>query len=275
MEESPRPILKWAGGKRSIADFIIGLMPESFGTYIEPFLGGGSVFFRLCGRKARHKSVLADINPDLVALYVAVKEKPQDLLQELAGIGYGNNPEDYERAREEYNSLPAGNIRRNALMLYLNRHCYNGLYRVNRNGQFNVPFGRYSKPSLPGKDSIIAISNCLSNATLLISDFQEVIFRAESNDLIYADPPYSPISRSSNFTSYSSNGFNWKDQVRLKEALDLADRKGAFFIISNSWAEEILDLYASYNISRIEANRNINSVANSRGKIPEAVIYNF
>lgn len=275
MDEKPRPILKWAGGKRSIAASIIGKLPNSFHAYIEPFLGGGSIFFSICESLGSHRAILADINEDLMCLYEAIKEKPGDLVREIHGIQYKNSREDFYMARAEYNSLPACSIRRSALLVYLNRHCYNGLYRVNRNGMYNVPFGRYANPSMPGEDSIRAASRCLSGARLIRSDFFHVISLAGSGDLIYADPPYTPVSKSSNFTSYSKGGFGWEDQIRLKKALELADRNGAYFILSNSWVREILDLYSSYSITRVEVNRNINSVPDSRGKIPEAIIRNF
>ncbi len=275
MDRSARPILKWAGGKRSIAGNIISMMPASFGAYFEPFLGGGSVFFSLCEKLAGHRAVLSDINEDLMNLYEAIKENPSGIVKELQGIRYRNSSDDYYTARAEYNALPPGSIRRSALLVYLNRHCYNGLHRVNRKGMYNVPFGRYTNPSMPGEDSIISVSRCLSGATLVRSDFSDVIALAGSGDLIYADPPYTPLSRSSNFTSYSRGGFGWEDQIRLKKALDQADKKGVYFILSNSWVSEILDLYSAYTITRIDVNRYINSASASRGKIPEALIRNF
>ncbi|MCL5783532.1 MAG: DNA adenine methylase [Candidatus Thermoplasmatota archaeon] len=270
-------LLKWAGGKRQMIPYLMGLIPDSFGTYFEPFFGGGALYFELRRRGLLKKAVLSDTNSDLFNLYNVVMKKPLELCNSLKSLPYGNVKEHYYQARELFNNtgITKEPVLKSALLLYLNRHCFNGLFRVNSEGSFNVPFGRYKNPGMPDTDQILSVNEAFRDTVFRNEDFESAVSDAVEGDLVYFDPPYMPVSGTSHFTDYTSSGFREKDQIRLhRVAKELWDR-GVYVIISNSSTDFLKELYKDFNLKEIMANRAINSIAERRGKVTELSITNF
>ncbi len=271
-----RPLLKWAGGKRQIVRHLISKLPEKFSVYYEPFFGAGALFLELYNRGLIKKAVISDLNKELIALYTIVRDRCSGIIEELENIRFTNNKDDYYRARDLFNSMESDhNPEKAALMIYLNRHAYNGLYRVNSSGKFNVPFGRYAQPSLPSPDDIISFSKALSNVKIINKDFETAVSDATVSDFVYFDPPYAPLSRSSDFSAYSSLGFSLDEQKRLSRVFEELSSRGVMVMESNSATPFIKDLYRDYPLSVVQARRNINSKSNGRGKISELIITNY
>ncbi|EZQ10603.1 DNA methyltransferase [Candidatus Acidianus copahuensis] len=269
------PILKWAGGKRQLIPFFIDLLPESFEVYYEPFVGGGALLTSLYNMGLIRKAVISDTNADLINLYKLIKEKPNELIEEINRLNPKNTADFYYRARKEFNSIKEFNSRKGALLIYLNRHCYNGLWRVNSRGEFNVPFGRYKNPSMPSKEKILAFHTMLSLVDIRNEDFEYAVKDARRGDFVYFDPPYFPVSETANFTSYVVDGFSYSDQVRLSRVMKELDRRGVQVMLSNSDVKEIRDLYSEFKIYSVEANRFINSDPNKRKGIREIIVLNY
>ena len=267
------PILKWVGGKRQLLNDILPLI-QSKGTYIEPFLGGGAVLFAHQPQKA----IVNDYNYELMNVYQIVKSYPEQLIQALQ-IHHKNNSEDYyytirELDRtEHYKEISS--IEKAARILYLNKTCYNGLYRVNSSGYFNSPYGKYKNPNIVNAQVIRAMSKYFNenDITLLQGDYKEVLKKVKKGCFVYLDPPYMPISRSANFTGYTENGFGYKQQEELKKECDKLRAKGIHFLQSNSDCLEIRELYKDYTIKTVQAKRVINSNSAKRGEINEVLIY--
>ena len=274
VEGDYRPILKWAGGKRQILNYLLANSPPSFDTYYEPFVGGGALLIALYSLGRIKRAIISDINPDIINLYNIIKNAPYELIEELENIKYKNKVADYYEARNEFN-LMVFSIRRAALLIYLNRHGYNGLYRVNSSGKFNVPFGSYSNPMLPQTRQILRLNEILRNCEILDVDFEKAVSSANKGDFVYFDPPYMPLNSSSYFTDYSSAGFTKEDQVRLFNTFSRLSEKGVLVMESNSDTDFIEKMYSKFNIIKIKAKRNINSVASKRGPINELVIRNY
>lgn len=269
------PVVKWAGGKRQILDQIMKYVPEDFSTYYEPFLGGGAVLFELQPQQA----VVNDICAELMLVYEVVKENVEEL---IAALRQHKNEKDYyyrirglDRDRQQYQRLTA--VQRAARMIYLNKTCFNGLFRVNKAGQFNVPFGNYKKPNIVNEDTLRAVSSYFRQAEIKFScqDFAAVLNEVEKEDFVYLDPPYDPLSETASFTNYDKGGFGREEQIRLKEACDQLHKKGIRFLLSNAATEFILDLYHDYRIEIIQAKRAINSRADRRGEVDEVLVMNF
>lgn len=270
------PLLKWAGGKRQIIPKLLHLAPQDFKVYYEPFVGGGALLTALYNRGLlRGRAVISDTNRDLIGLYRLIKQDPEALINELKRLEYGNNRESYYRARREFNETKGFTPRKGALLIYLNRHCFNGLWRVNSKGEFNVPFGRYRRTSLPSKDKIMAFHHLLTNVEIYDLDFEEVVERAKVGDFIYFDPPYFPISETAYFTSYVAEGFSWDAQLRLYRVVQDLSKKGVMVIVSNSGSPEIRKLYEDYRIYEVETNRAINSDPSQRTGSRELIIMNY
>ncbi|HOK63143.1 MAG TPA: DNA adenine methylase [Soehngenia sp.] len=269
------PFLKWAGGKRQVIKYIRKYVPHKFNTYYEPFVGAGAVFFDLLPENA----VINDINSELINVYKVIKYSVEELILDLKKHV---NSEEYfysirglDRDKVIFNSLT--DVEKASRTIYLNKTCYNGLYRVNKSGHFNTPFGRYKNPEIINEDLLREISEYLNNANVVIlnCDFEEAIKNISPNDFVYFDPPYDPLSETSNFTSYSSLGFSKDDQIRLKEVCDNLNDKNIKFLLSNSSTDFILDLYSNYKIEFIQAKRFINSNVNKRGNIQEILVRNY
>lgn len=269
-----RPFIKWAGGKGQLLDDILAVLPEDIVRYHEPFLGGAAVFFGL-PQKPQH-SFLCDVSLELINCYQVVRDNHQELCTALERHPYSE--EYFYQLREidrssEYDKLTA--VERAARFIYLNKTCFNGLYRVNSKGQFNVPFGKYKNPRIFNREALAHCSEALKHAELHVGSFETTLARVKEGDFLYLDPPYHPRSISSSFTSYSKEGFSQETQIRLKEFCDALDKKGAKFLLSNSFTTLILHLYKDYQVDVVEASRAINSVASKRGKLKEVLVRNY
>ena len=253
---------------------LIKNIPGKFNTYYEPFIGGAALLISLYSLNKIKESVISDINKDLYNLYKIIKENPQQLIDELDNLEFKNNKNDYYKARELFNSI-TDSVNRSALLIYLNRHGYNGLYRVNSSNKFNVPFGKYNNPGMPSSGNIMALSELFQSCTIMNSDFELTVNNAKKGDFVYFDPPYMPLSKTSYFTGYTHSGFDEKDQERLAKSFeDLSDR-GVYVMESNSSTDFIKELYKDFNPLEVDARRNINSVGTKRNSIKELIITNY
>lgn len=269
-----RPFVKWVGGKRQLIPVIRQKIPNHFTTYIEPFVGGGALLFELQPEKAK----INDANSELINVFKIIKDDPYCLLRSLKNH---KNTSDYfysMRALDRnvtYKGLSP--VEKASRLIYLNKTCYNGLYRVNKSGQFNAPFGKYKNPKIVDEENILAISEYLNHADLEISnvDFEESLNAVEKGSFVYFDPPYDPSSLSSNFTNYMPEGFNIFDQVRLRDLCDKLSAKGIKFMVSNASTPFIQDLYKNYHIQIIQAKRSVNSNGDKRGFVNEVLITNY
>lgn len=272
-----RPLLKWAGGKRRIQEKLVSLVPEHFESYYEPFFGGGAIYFALRELGKIKKAVVSDLNEDLYSFYSIVRNDPSGLITSISALEFANTPDHFYAARSLFNGTSAltDPLLKAALLVYLNRHCYNGLFRVNSRGEFNVPFGRYRNPKMPSAEQIDRVSEALKAATLLNCDFEETLIDARSGDLVYLDPPYDPLSATSSFTSYERNGFGFSEQQRLAKLVRTLDQRGVLFILSNSSTVGVQELYSDFNIDRVSVSRAINSKSHGRGPVDEIVVTNF
>lgn len=275
------PVLKWVGGKRQLLPEIKKYMPRinKNTTYYEPFVGGGAVLFEMQPDKA----VINDVNHDLIEVYKVIKDNVEDLIEELKKDKYSNTSEAFYDIREldrrpkQYNNLTG--IEKAARILYLNKTCYNGLYRVNSIGEFNSPFGRYKNPNIVNDVGLKAVSKYFNDAniTFLNGDFESAVKGIKKGSVVYFDPPYAPISKTSNFTGYNESVFGEEEQKRLKRLCDRMTEKGIHILLSNSDCEFIRELYSDeekYEIISVKAKRAINSVGNSRGEVSEVLIKN-
>jgi DNA adenine methylase len=270
---SPRakPFLKWAGGKGQLLEQFRPLLPEIRGRYFEPFAGSAAVFFAL---RPRH-AMLADVNRELIDCYRAVQGDVERVIDALASHEY--DEAHYYRVRgldPEELALPE----RAARTIFLNKTGYNGLYRVNKKGRFNVPFGRYTKPGFSQPDSLNNLRACaraLRGVTLEVRDFAGVVRRARGGDFVYFDPPYVPASRTADFTSYVAGGFGLEEQRRLAEVFGELARKGVKAMLSNSDTPAVRELYRGFRVDTVYASRSINSRADKRGKVGEVVVRNY
>jgi len=270
----PRPFLKWAGGKTQLTDALLERMPDYFNTYHEPFVGSGALFFRLYREGKIKHAILSDINAELIDTYLAIRDHVWEVIQLLSEFPY--NESFYYQIREK-DPWSMSLAERAARMIYLNKTGYNGLYRVNRQGKFNVPFGRYKAPKYLDKDNLLAASLALQHVEILCTPFETVLERAKPGDWVYFDPPYVPVSQTSNFTSYYSNGFGLLDQERLRDTCVVLSKRNVYVMLSNSNTEIVRTLYEFpyFTIDEVYANRAINCNAAKRGKITELVITNF
>ncbi|MBW4637005.1 MAG: DNA adenine methylase [Gloeocapsa sp. UFS-A4-WI-NPMV-4B04] len=269
IQHSPRPFLKWAGGKSKLIKQYIPYFPKKFKTYYEPFLGGGAVFFHLQPKNA----VITDINLELINVYRCVRDNLAELILLLEKHQYNHSKEYYYQIRSSKN---INELERAARIIYLNKTCFNGLYRENSKGEFNVPMGRYKKPNICDLDTIRSASVALQSTVIEVRAFEDVLNYAKtSDDFIYFDPPYYPLSCTSNFTAYSSYSFNEYDQIRLKDTfVELAER-GVKVMLSNSDCSFIRELYSKFKIYEITASRSINSNAKKRGMITEVLVTSY
>jgi DNA adenine methylase len=270
------PFVKWVGGKRQLLPSIIEHLPDDFSRYryIEPFVGGGAVLFHLQPPNA----IINDFNEELINVYLVIKNHLDELIADLKK--HRNDPDYFygirslDRAPGFQNLTP---VQRASRVIYLNKTCYNGLYRVNSAGEFNTPFGRYKNPNIVNEPTLKAVSRYLNSNNIIIrsGDYNEVLQQADQNCFVYLDPPYYPISESANFTGYVQGGWNAQDQVKLKMACDQLTARGIKFLHSNSSAPFIKDLYKDYKVGIVKASRAINSNGADRGEIDEVLIRNY
>lgn len=300
--ENAKPFMKWAGGKTQLLPQLNAMLPaklkaNAIKTYIEPFVGGGAMFFNLQNMYDFENVILLDINPELVITYNVIKNNVEELIVGLKQISEKykklskeEQAEFYYKIRDEYNSFDksvdankydSSFIRRACLTIFLNRTCFNGLFRVNSKKLFNVPMGKYANPTICDEENLINVSKALQNATILQADFSVIEKYVNKDTFIYFDPPYRPISKTSAFNSYSDGEFNDDEQKRLKVIFDVCSSKGALEMLSNSDPTNYVadpffdDLYSDYNIHRINATRIINSNASKRGEVRELLITNY
>ncbi|MEM7336105.1 MAG: DNA adenine methylase [Chloroflexota bacterium] len=267
-----KPVLKWAGGKRQLLTQYAPYFPElgSYGRYFEPFIGSAAVFFHLQPSVA----TLSDRNQQLIEVYQVIRNDVDGLIDALQGH---LNESDYYYAVRAQNVETLTAVQRVARFIYLNKTCYNGLYRENKKGKFNVPFGRYVNPKICDENRLRAVSEMLQSIDILAIDFEDAVATAQQGDFVYLDPPYAPLNKTSNFTSYDRYGFYDEDQERLAETIHDLTERGVHVMLSNSTADIIYELYdlPQYLLIPIQARRNINSKAAKRGLISELLILNY
>jgi len=268
--------VKWAGGKGSLVGAIAARIPkdQTFRRYVEPFVGAGAMFFWMRRSYPGLSCAIGDSNEELMGAYRAIREHVDDVLAKLETHAMMHSEEHFYAVRSR---VPRAPIERAARFIYLNRTCYNGLYRVNRKGEFNVPIGRYDNPKIVDRENLLAVATTLEKTELLTGDFGDITVDCEAGDLVYLDPPYDPLSETSHFTSYTRDGFGRPEQERLAETFEAMVTKGASVILSNSDTDLIRKLYTGLTpppmIGEVEVPRSINSKARSRGKIKELLIY--
>lgn len=270
------PFMKWVGGKRQLMPSIVEHLPENIKEYkyIEPFIGGGAVFFNLQPKNA----IINDFNEELINVYITIRDHLDELISDLKK--HKNESEYFYKIRgldrtQDFKKLSS--VERASRIIYLNKTCFNGLYRVNNAGEFNAPFGRYKNPNIVNEPTLKAVNKYLKTNDIIIKsgDYAETLIDVNERTFVYLDPPYHPISENSNFTGYVQGGWNIFDQIRLREVCDELNAKGVKFLLSNSSAPIIKDQYRNYNISVVKANRAINSDGSNRGEVDELLIRNY
>lgn len=272
------PILKWAGGKRQLLPRLLASQPLSWNRYLEPFAGGAALFFAL----GRSGSYLSDTNGDLIRLYQVVRDRVEDLIDRLTAIQTAYRallPEDqaafFYTLRDRYNARQSDDLEQSALFFALGRLAFNGLYRVSATGRYNTPFGRYKNPDIVRAETLRAAHQVLQDAAIVEADYRAAGTTAQRSDLIYVDPPYTPASKTANFTSYTADGFGWKDQVALAEWVREMAGRGVYVMASNADVPEIHDLYRGLWIQVVPVRRAINSDATKRTGASEVIITTY
>ena len=271
-----QPFTKWTGGKRQLLGELRSYMPETFGRYFEPFVGGGALFFDL----APEKAVINDFNEELINAYRQIKNNPAELINLLIKHKENNSKDYYLKLRSADRdgriSRMTG-VERAARILYMLRVDFNGLYRVNSKNQFNVPYGRYKNPKIVDVDLLYQISEYLNenDVEILQTDFAEAVKDAQTGDFVYFDPPYIPLNETSSFTSYTHEGFSYEEQVRLRNTFKELTERGVYAMLSNSSSPLVEELYKDFNIYFVEAQRTNGAKSSSRGKISEIIVTNY
>lgn len=295
MDKNGKPFLKWAGGKTQLMDVIFQNLPSAkIDTFIEPFIGSGAISFKMLSLHPEIRVVMNDINSDLINVYKVIKDNVSELISELKQIeneyysltDIESKKELFYKIRTEYNKRECL-YKENSIMyavyfIFLNKTCFNGLYRVNSKNGFNVPFGKYNKPCICNEALLYTDSELLQRAIIINGDYSETLEYIKGETFFYFDPPYKPISETAKFNSYSADTFDDNQQIRLKEFCDSLSNKGFKFMLSNSDPKSVDSqnnffdlLYSNYRIQRVDAKRNINSKGDSRGIIKELLITNY
>ena len=272
LEKETYPIVKWVGGKRQLMFELLKNRPKSYNRYFEPFIGGGALFFELQPENA----YISDMNDELINLYSVVRDNVYELISDLnkheVSKEYFLEIRNLDRT-DEYKNL--SEVQRASRFIYLNRTCFNGLYRVNSQGQFNVPFGNYKNPRIVDENNLLNCSELLKNTEIKCADFSEILTKVKSGDFVYFDPPYVPLNETSSFTSYTKDGFDMDMQFKLREVCDELDSMGVMFMLSNSDTKFVNELYSNYEIKKVFASRAVNANAEGRGKITEVLVRNY
>lgn len=271
-----QPFTKWTGGKRQLLGELRSYMPETYGRYFEPFVGGGALFFDL----APEKAVINDFNEELINAYRQIKNNPAELINLLIKHKENNSKEYYLELRSvdrDGRISRMTGVERAARILYMLRVDFNGLYRVNSKNQFNVPYGRYKNPKIVDVDLLYQISEYLNenDIEILQTDFAEAVKDAQTGDFVYFDPPYIPLNETSSFTSYTHEGFSYEEQVRLRDTFKELTERGVYAMLSNSSSPLVEELYKDFNIYFVEAQRTNGAKSSSRGKISEIIVTNY
>ena len=291
-----KPFIKWVGGKGQLLGQLETMLPSDFDSmqnvvYVEPFVGGGAMlFYMLQNHKCIKRAVINDINQDLTTCYKTVRDQPEELIRSLVAIqedyysitDYEAQKAYYLKKRERFNSKPTNSVESATLFIFLNRTCFNGLYRVNKSGKFNVPFGRYVHPTICDAETIREDSRLLQSVDILTGDFEQTFKYVSENAFFYFDPPYRPLNHTSCFNDYAKEAFNDAEQVRLKRFCDRLQKAAIPFMLSNSDCagsngnDSFFDeLYADYEIRRVWASRSVNANAAKRGKLTELLVRNY
>lgn len=269
------PVVKWVGGKRQLLSEISPLLPKRITSYCEPFLGGGAVLFSIQPSKA----IVNDLNSDLITVYEVIRDDVEELIDNLKkhenSSEYFYTIRDMDRNKETYAAM--SKVERASRLIYLNKTCFNGLFRVNSSGEFNSPFGHYKNPNIVNEPVLRAVNKYFSssNITFCNEDFAVTLGRISKGSFVYLDPPYDPVSDTANFTGYNRGGFDRNEQIRLKQCCDELTQRGVKFMLSNSATTFIKELYKDYDISIVQAKRAINSDVSKRGAIEEVLIRNY
>lgn len=269
------PVLKWVGGKRQLLPSIKLMLPKRITSYCEPFVGGGAVLFDLQPKRA----IVNDINSDLILVYTVIRDNVEALIELLETYpneeGFYYELRNIDREQEKYDKL--SEIEKAARVIFLNKTCYNGLYRVNNAGEFNSPFGKYKNPNIVNAPVLRAVSAYFNSSEITFStaDFELVLEQVRRGTFVYLDPPYDPVSDTSSFTGYSKGGFSREQQIQLRECCDRLNARGVKFMLSNSATDFIREQYSNYHITIVQAKRAINSVASKRGDVDEVIITNY
>ena len=272
LQQETYPIVKWVGGKRQLMFELLKNMPQNYNRYFEPFIGGGALFFELQPDNA----YISDMNEELINLYQVVRDNVDELITDLQkhdiSKEYFIEIRNIDRTKDYENW---SDIQKASRFIYLNRTCFNGMYRVNSKGEFNVPFGHYKNPRIVDENNLINCSNLLQRTEILHADFSEILTKVQKDDFVYFDPPYVPLSETSSFTSYTKDGFDIDMQFKLRDVCDELDSMEVKFLLSNSDTKLVNELYENYNIKKVFASRQINANADGRGKITEVLVRNY
>ena len=273
-----KPFLKWVGGKGQLLNQFEALYPEQYNNYFEPFIGGGAVFFSLAPQRAH----INDINQTLVQTYKNIKTDVENLIDALGKLESEFLVKDadarkvmYYALREKYNSLHTEDFERSLYFIFFNKTAFNGVYRENSKGGFNVPMGNYKNPRILDADNLRLVSSALNKTTITSQSYFDAVAKAKAGDFVYFDPPYHPLSETSSFTSYSKDAFSKEDQINLRDLFAELDRRGVYVMLSNSSAPFIQEIYSGFKQMPVFASRMINSKADKRGKISEVVVLNY
>jgi len=276
---APKPFVKWAGGKRQLIPILNQHLPETFGTFFEPFLGGGAMLFHILTKNSKQNCIVSDLNSDLILAYVTIRDRVEELISSLKthSKNYFKNSKSYYYSVRD--SVPKNQIEKTSRLIFLNKTCFNGLYRVNSKGKFNVPLGRYTNPNIVNEENLRSVSRVLKSKKILMTcrDFSATLDDAGRDDFVYFDPPYQPVSSTANFTSYTNRNFTFDDLERLSRLCKKLDSKGCKFMLSNSNSDEVREIFSnnSWKIKKIEANRAINSDSKKRTGHSELLIKNY
>ncbi len=275
----PKPFVKWAGGKRQLLAELEKNFPKQFGTYFEPFLGGGAVLFDLLAKKPNLKCSVSDLNSDLVLAYVTIRDKLGRLIESLENHSKNYHKDSTGYYYEVRKQEPKSQIEKVSRLLFLNKTCFNGLYRVNSKGKFNVPLGRYTNPNIVNRENLTAVSKFLQSDKIKIScrDFESILKDAKKGDFVYFDPPYQPVSDTANFTSYTHRDFTEDDLQRLADLANQLNSKGSYVLLSNSNTKIVKKIFSSkkWKVKEIAVNRAINSNSQKRTGHKEVLIKNY
>ena len=274
--QGPVPFVKWAGGKGSLLPELLNHVPHQLSDYYEPFLGGGALFFAIYARNELFKAHLSDVNDELINTYRVIKKAPDALIELLSTFqnkhNNSSNPSRHYYDMREWR--PSNTVERAARLIFLNKTCYNGLYRVNSRGEFNVPFGRYKRPNILNAQNLREVSRALrdTDASIDTSDYKTLLSRCKKGDFVYLDPPYQPKSKSSSFTSYAPGGFSETDQEELAEGFAKLVDRGCLTVLSNSDTDLTRRLFRAFRMFRMKVNRPINSVGTGRTGYEELIV---
>ncbi|HLC78148.1 MAG TPA: DNA adenine methylase [Candidatus Nanoarchaeia archaeon] len=266
--------IKWAGGKKQLIEQFKQFFPEKAERYFEPFVGGGAVAFYIIQKNNLKEIFLSDINEELINCYEVIRDNVEELISKLKFHRENHNKEYYYAIRELVPEI-LSNIERASIFIYLNKTCFNGLYRVNSKGKFNVPIGSYNNPSIFQEEDLRELSKILKNVKILKMNFEKILDYAKNGDFIYFDPPYYPLKKGQSFTTYTKDNFLEKEQIRLAEVFKELDKRGCKVMLSNSDTDFIKNLYENFNLHIVKANRMINCDATKRGAVNEIVITNY